>query len=215
MTPQTETILACAHCHWAAKDEKPGLDREEVDVRMGLHERICPGKPPGASHRVITRQALDADSMVVDRATFKFTPQVPDPGPIQNDLIIYCDSDSEEEDESEKEEEMKRKIPWGLSDSSSSDGEPHSFLPQRITYTLTFRPVLQSLRSQQQALAMRQALESDPGIVPGTIRPWSVECRGCRNRIQVTGRAKYCDQAWRAHKAKCISLKELIWTVFS
>lgn len=129
--------------------------------------------------------------------------------------VIYWDSDDDgegtEQLDNEDDDDRRHKSPFSSSSGSSSEHSTRDSTPSetKLVYTLTFRPVIRSKRVQFYPEQMLSRLQRDPDIVPGTIRPWSFECRWCRTRIQVLGRVPYDDAQWRVHKEICDNRRRL------
>ncbi|KAJ3892241.1 hypothetical protein GG344DRAFT_76093 [Lentinula edodes] len=65
-----------------------------------------------------------------------------------------------------------------------------------------------AMRTRMNDDQRRAKLERDLDIVPGTVHPRTVTCRGCEHTIRLDTKIKYGDSNWRTHKKKCVKLRE-------
>ncbi|KAJ3768398.1 hypothetical protein FB446DRAFT_278515 [Lentinula raphanica] len=52
----------------------------------------------------------------------------------------------------------------------------------------------------------KQRLDDDPDVVPGSVQPRQVDCRGCKGTIRLDTKIKYGSSNWKTHKRRCQKL---------
>ncbi|KAJ3859834.1 MAG: hypothetical protein NXY57DRAFT_966129 [Lentinula lateritia] len=106
--------------------------------------------------------------------------------------------------------ETLKKLPGTVTSHTKHSSSTSSSCSSSSSASTSETPVSTStaMRTRMNDDQRRAKLERDLDIVPGTVHPRTVTCRGCEHTIRLDTKIKYGDSNWRTHKKKCVKLRE-------
>ncbi|KAJ3796263.1 hypothetical protein GGU11DRAFT_746294 [Lentinula aff. detonsa] len=91
---------------------------------------------------------------------------------------------------------------------SSSSSESSSCSLSTSDVPVTSNSTSTAIRSRLNDQQRKDRLEQDLDVLEESVRPRSVQCKGCTHTIRLDTKINYGDSNWKTHKKRCPMLKK-------